>query len=78
MSPYYTANLCAILLSGAHYFQTRKSKNSTRKRNFKRKRTRSLCVGTSDLSNDTKNIPQNLVRLSLKGVGLFFLQIFFC
>jgi hypothetical protein len=33
----------------------RKSKYSTRNRNFKRKRTHSICVGTSDLSNDTKN-----------------------
>jgi hypothetical protein len=36
--------------------------NSTRKRNFKSKRTRSVCVGTSDLSNDTKSretIPLN-------------------
>jgi hypothetical protein len=32
----------------------RKSKNSTQKRNFKSKRSRPICVGTSDLSNDTK------------------------
>jgi hypothetical protein len=40
-------------------------KNSTRKQNFKRKRTRLLCVGTSDLSIDTQKICANLVRLSL-------------
>jgi hypothetical protein len=45
-------NLCAILLSGAYYAETWKSKNSTRKRNFKSKWT--LCVETSCLSNDTK------------------------
>jgi hypothetical protein len=38
----------------AHYTQKRKSKSSTWKRNFKRKWTCSLCVGASDLSNDTK------------------------
>jgi hypothetical protein len=29
-------------------------KNSTRNRNFKSKRTHSICAGTSYLSNDTK------------------------
>jgi hypothetical protein len=32
----------------------RENRNSTRNRNFKSKRTRSLCVGTSDPWNDTK------------------------
>jgi hypothetical protein len=40
-------------------------KKSTRNRNFKSKRTLYACVETSDLLNDTKNTPQNLVRLSL-------------
>jgi hypothetical protein len=31
-----------------------KSKKSVRKRNFKSKQTRSVCVGTSDLANETK------------------------
>jgi hypothetical protein len=34
----------ALLTEWTHYAEPRKSKNSTRKRNFKRKQTRSLCV----------------------------------
>jgi hypothetical protein len=40
--------------TGAHHAQTRKMKNSIRKRTFKSKRTCSWCVEMSDLSNDTK------------------------
>jgi hypothetical protein len=44
----------ALLTEYVHYAETRKSKNSTRKRNFKSKRARSLREETSDLWNDTK------------------------
>jgi hypothetical protein len=59
------SNSPAPLTGSAHYAEPRKSKNSTRNRNFKSKRTRFLCVGTSNLWIDTKNICANLVRLSL-------------
>jgi hypothetical protein len=49
----------------AHYAETRKSKNSTQKRNFKSKRTRSSCVQTSDLSFDTKNIIKSCETIPL-------------
>jgi hypothetical protein len=42
----------SALLTG--YAETGKSKNSTRKRNLKSKRTRSACVQTSDLWSKTK------------------------
>jgi hypothetical protein len=35
-----------------------------------------LCIGRSDLSNYTKNIPQNLVRLSPKIIWLIVLNKF--
>jgi hypothetical protein len=62
--------------SWAHHAQTRKSKNSIRKRNFKSKRTRSWCIEMSDLSNDTKKdtkksretIPLNLLVIIVSGI----------
>jgi hypothetical protein len=48
------AESSAPLTREANYAETRKSKNSIRNRNFKRKITCSLCVGSSDLSSDTK------------------------
>jgi hypothetical protein len=43
----------------------RKSKISTRKRNFKSKRTRSLCLVTSDLSNGIKNMCKSCETIPL-------------
>jgi hypothetical protein len=44
------------------YTEMRKSKNSIQQQNFKSKRTHSISVETSNLSNDTKNVPPNLVK----------------
>jgi hypothetical protein len=48
------SNNPAPLTRKAHYAEPRKSKNSILNRDFKSKRTRFVCVGTSDLSIDTE------------------------
>jgi hypothetical protein len=62
------------------YAETRKSKNLTRKRTFKSKLTSSVCVGTLDLSIDTKKtksretIPFKCLQHRIK--ALYLLTLF--